>query len=131
DEEIFDLVAQFEKCTWPYKRWTHRAHLAVAAAYLRKYSLAEATERMRRGIQLYNRTCGDPDGYHETITIPFMHLIFHRLHALSDKQSLARFVDKLFAQFPLCSLLAYYSAECLWSPTAKAGWVPPDLMPFD
>jgi hypothetical protein len=31
DDEITQLVARFESCTWPYERWTHRAHIAIAA----------------------------------------------------------------------------------------------------
>src|SRR5687767_10729265 len=79
DAEIATLVEQFEQSRWPYERWTHRAHLAVAAFYLRTLPLAEATERMRFHIQQYNRTCGDPNGYHETITVLFMRLMHHRL----------------------------------------------------
>lgn len=45
DDEIRDLVVRFERCVWPYERWTHRAHLALALSYLRQYPLDDATNR--------------------------------------------------------------------------------------
>ena len=38
DAEIAELVRLFESCELPGERWTHRAHLAVAASYLRALS---------------------------------------------------------------------------------------------
>jgi hypothetical protein len=130
DEEILDLVAQFEACRWPYERWTHRAHLAVATVYLSRHSFPEALIRMREGIQAYNRACGDPDGYHETITVVFLTLIRNFLAAHSKPHSLAATVADLFAHFDTKSPLTYYSPERLSSPAAKHGWLEPDLKPL-
>jgi len=130
EEEILDLVAQFEGCRWPYERWTHRAHLAVAAVYLSRHSFPEALNRIRDSIQAYNRTCGDPDGYHETITVVFLTLIYNFLAAHSEPRSLTATVAELFAHFNPESPLTYYSPERLSSPAAKQHWVEPDLKPL-
>jgi hypothetical protein len=68
DAEIADMVRQFEDCSWPFDRWTHRAHLAAGAYYRRHHPFTEALNRIRTSIQRYNKTRGDGTGYHETIT---------------------------------------------------------------
>ena len=67
--ELESLVRRFEDCTLPREAWTHRAHLSVAVWYLFHFSRAEATERIRTGIQRYNASQGNSTGYHETITL--------------------------------------------------------------
>ena len=68
DAAVRALVAAFEACTLPYANWTHRAHLAVATTYLVDGDAAAALAHVRDGIERYNRTCGDPLGYNETVT---------------------------------------------------------------
>ena len=55
DEE---LVRQFESCTLPFNRWTHRAHVKVAHLYLKNHPFDEALKRLRAGIQRYNQIRG-------------------------------------------------------------------------
>ena len=129
DQEIAGLVEQFELCEWPYVRWTHRAHFAVAVHYLSRFSLSEAIERIRHHIQLYNRTVGDGNGYHETITVLFMRRIAHQLRKY--KGSTAEVVDELCRSHDVQWPLTHYSPERLWSNEAKVSWVEPDLLPLD
>jgi hypothetical protein len=131
DGEILDMVARFEECSWPYERWTHRAHLAVAVVYLRTSLIEEATRRARRNIQNYNRARGDPDGYHETLTVFFMRLIDRWLREHAGGKTLVEIVADLARGFTMRSLLDYYSSERLWSSEAKAAWVEPDLKPWE
>jgi hypothetical protein len=130
DAEVADMVARFEACTWPYPRWTHRAHLGVALAYLRDLSFDEALARARHHIPLYNRTCGDPDGYHDTITMLFMRRVARYLKA-HPTCSLADAVEELAVECDIRWPLRYYSPELLWSAEARAGWVEPDVRPLD
>jgi arginase len=130
DEEILDLVTQFEACRWPYERWTHRAHLAVAALYLAQYPFADALARIRQNIQAYNRACGDPNGYHETITVVFLRLIHNFLATNPEPRSLTATVAELFARFDTKTPLAYFSPERLSSPIAKQRWIEPNLKPL-
>jgi hypothetical protein len=129
DAEIADLVRLFESCKLPGERWTHRAHLAVAATYLRRYPLSEATDQARTHIQRYNASRGNHTGYHETITILFMRLVCHELR--SNPPDLAAFVNELAGRYPMSRLLDYYSADRLWSAEARAGFVGPDVRPLD
>ena len=128
--DLDDLVAGFEACNWPYERWTHRAHLAVATAYLVRYPLDEATDRARAGIQRYNTLRGSGTGYHETITVLFMRLVAREL-TVARPVDLAAFVNDLADRFRVDALLVYYSRDRLFSPAAVAGFAEPDLRPLD
>lgn len=131
DAAVADMVARFEACEWPYPRWTHRAHLGVALSYLRQHPFDAALERVRRHIPLYNRTCGDPDGYHETVTVLFMRRAARYVQDRPAGFSLAAAVEELAGLCDMSWPLRYYSADRLWSPEAKAGWVEPDREPLD
>jgi hypothetical protein len=130
EAEVVELVNLFEACELPYERWTHRAHLAVASVYLRRFALEEATDRARRFIPRFNLTRGDPNGYHETITVLFMRLIEREMR-IAPGAELATFVNDLTGRFQVGWLLRYYSPGLLWSAEARAGFVPPDLRPLD
>ena len=131
DTELADIVAQFEECVLPYPRWTHRAHIGVALCYLRDYPFDVALARVRHHIPLYNRTCGDPAGYHDTITVLFMRLVARYLRDRPDSPPLVEAVEKLAADCDMRWPLRYYSPERLWSAEARAGWVEPDVRPLD
>src|SRR5437763_3346266 len=103
DAEVLELVRLFESCELPFERWTHRAHLAVAAVYLQRYPLNDATDRARRFIPQYNVTCGDPGGYHETITVLFMRLVEREMR-MAPADDLATFVNDLAERFQLAWL---------------------------
>jgi hypothetical protein len=131
DEEVADMVEQFEQCRWPNERWTHRAHLAVAVSYLRRLPYAAALERVRHHIRLYNRTCGDGDGYHETITVLFMRKVDGLLKEVGGGASAVEVVEELSRSCDMSWLLRYYTEEWLWSAEARCGWVEPDVRPLD
>jgi hypothetical protein len=128
EAEIAELVQSFESCELPGVRWTHRAHLAVAAAYLRRYPLPEATDRARTHIRRYNESRGNHTGYHETITVLFMRLVAVELNGATD---LAKLVNRLADRHRVDWLLGYYSKDRLWSDEARATFVDPDLRPLD
>jgi hypothetical protein len=130
DVSVAEVVAAFEACTLPYPRWTHRAHLAVAAVFVTRWPFADALARARHHIDLYNRTCGDPDGYHETLTVLFLRRVAAEVR-VQGSRSLADLVNELTTRCDMTWPLRHYSAEVLWSAVAKAGWVEPDREPLD
>jgi hypothetical protein len=127
DTDIDDMVRLFESCDLPGERWTHRAHLAVAATYVSRYPLSEATDRARTNIRRYNESRGNKIGYHETITVLFMRLVAREL----GQGSRAVIVNDLAGRCRLDWLLGYYSSQRLWSAEARAEFVDPDLRPLD
>ena len=131
DTEVADMVALFERCQWPYPRWTHRAHLGVALCYLKMYSFDDALVRIRYHIQHYNHTCGDPNGYHETITVLFLWRVHRYLQDRAGQVSLAAAVEELAAVCDMQWVLRYYSPERLRSAEARASWVDPDVRNLD
>jgi hypothetical protein len=131
DTEIAEMVEQFEQCQWPYERWTHRAHLGVAATYLQRFPFEIALECVRHHIQQYNQKCGDPNGYHETVTILFMRKVSGYLKEQIPEASLTVAVDILAKECNMNWLLKYYTAEQLWSSEAKRSWLEPDLQVLD
>lgn len=125
DREIETLVHEFEACTWPYERWTHRAHLAVGACYARRYAYDEALSRLRENINRYNQACG----HHETITVVFLRKIFASLQ--DDHRQLTELVAELAASCTWEWLYGYYSRDRIQSVAAKSAWLEPDLRPLD
>lgn len=131
DAEVTAMVERFEGCRLPYPQWTHRAHLGVALCYLRDQPYEAALARVRHHIPLYNRTCGDPAGYHDTITVLFLRRVAGYLRDHPECPPLAEAVEELAAECDMRWPLRYYSPERLWSPEARAGWVEPDVRPLD
>jgi hypothetical protein len=131
DAEVAEMVAQFEAYVLPYPRWTHRAHIGVALSYLANYPFEEALGRVRHRIPLFNRTCGDPDGYHETITVLFIRRAAQHLRSVPQPVSLSTAIEEMAAACDMRWPLRYYSPEQLWSAEARADWVEPDLLPLD
>lgn len=131
DAAVVEMVVRFERCDWPYPRWTHRAHLGVALCYLRQHPFPAALDRVRHHIRQYNRTCGDPAGYHDTLTVLYMLRVERYLRDRPDRPPLAAAVEELARLCDSRWPLAYYTPERLWSAEARAGWVEPDRRPLD
>lgn len=129
-----ELLVAFENCTLPYEQWTHRAHVRVAYLYVHRCDLVSATDRIRTGVQAYNKATDTPGaidrGYHETITRAFMQLVFAANlqtgpHANSDdfRDAHPELLTKLV-------LRDYYSRDRLMTWDAKREFVEPDLRPL-
>lgn len=132
DLPIDDLVRGFEATTLDKSRWTHVAHVRTALHYILAHGEHDAANRMRAGIQRYNAAVGGPPtAYHETITLAWIAVVARfvaarpgRTHADLAGELVVAFADKHH-------LLAYYTKDVLMSDAARAGWVPPDVAPFD
>lgn len=131
DADVAALVQAFEACTLPYVHWTHRAHLAVAVSYVRTMSHAAALERIRERIGAYNRCCGDPAGYNETVTRMFLMVLRHDADHGVAVPGLAGEVARAAREYGVEWLERYYSKERIWSAEAAAGWIEPDRASFD
>src|ERR1700679_3994517 len=131
------FLQQFETCTLPFERWTHRSHVRVAYLYLRQHSFDEALVRTRAGIKAYNAANKIPEGpmsgYNETTTCAFVHLIaaimqaYDATHPVTDSESFCDMHPQL-----MCAqaLRFFYSPRQRLLPIAKTQFVEPDLAPL-
>lgn len=135
-EEIKELVEAFESCALPLEKWNHRGHLAVALWYLSRHDRTAATNLIRRNILRYIAAHGivttKDSGYHETITLFFMHVLSKHSSEAATRESIVGLTNELIEaygdkNFPL----EYYSKERLMSWEARTRWVEPDLKPLD
>ena len=127
---IAAMVAEFEACRWPFVRWTHRCHLALAAWYLSRFPYETALAKVREGIQRYNRACGTADGYNETITQVFLKVVVNRLVRLAPNAPLIPVIDELARDRTMAWVHEHYSPALLASRAAIDGWVDPDRKPL-
>jgi hypothetical protein len=131
DRLLLDRIDQFEQCQLPQAQWTHEMHLAVALIYVQRWPESLALETMRDRIQRYNQSCGNPGGYHETITVLFIRRLAVYCRDRISTESPSHQVLELAAQLNLDWLLSYYSKERLWSEIARATFVEPDRRLLD
>lgn len=134
DEE---LLHDFEDCSLPRDKWTHRCHVKIAYLFLRQFPFEEAVARMRTGIQRYNGAHsvveGPTTGYSETTTRAFLQLISAAIHACED--TLPTFTAESFCEahpqlMTKKALRFFYSPAVLKSPAAKTYFLEPDLAPL-
>ena len=129
-----EFLEAFESHAWPVGNWHHREHIKVAYLYLLRHPLEEATAKMRTAVKSYNEVKQIPDsptrGYHETMTIAWMHLACLTLCEYGPAEN----ADSFFEQHPQLShnknLGLFYSRDRFMSPQAKIGFVEPDLAPL-
>ncbi len=129
-----EFLAAFESCALPAEQWTHQAHVRVAYLYASRHELSVAIERMRTSIKKYNAATDTPEkidrGYHETITVAFMQLVFVANVQTGPHESSADFYDshpELQSKFALRN---YYSKDRIMTLEAKRDFVEPNLCPL-
>jgi len=129
-----EFIQQFETCTFPFTEWRHRAHVKLAYLYVVRFGHAVAAQKLRDGIRAYNAANQIPDeptrGYHETMTMAWLHLI----HATVSVYGPLRSADEFFDFHPQLgqkqTLRLFYSPELFLSARAKQEFVAPDLTDF-
>lgn len=130
------IAAAFLDGSLPREEWTHHAHLRVGLWHLLRHPFDEALDRLRSGIIRYNVACGvantDTSGYHETITRFYAWAIGRFLRDAERDLTPDQLAEGLIAACGDKHLpLRYYSRERLMSPSARLGWVEPDLAPLE
>ena len=130
DDEIRSLVSEFEACSFHPSEFKHHQHLAVVLWYIANLPFADASEKMKRGIQRLAASYGKA-GYHETITEFWLRMVRGFLPDGERSESVATLANQMIEKYADKNLiLNYYSPELLASPEAKSVWVEPDLRPL-
>jgi hypothetical protein len=144
-----EFLLAFQTCAITRPEWTHEAHVRMAWLYVTRLPFVEALDRIRHGIRKLNSrigqppithrapvfrksaarssTNGNPNGYHETITVGLSRIIAGRACPDEDFAAFcARNPDLLDRKLP--ALFRHYSPALLWSPEARSSFVEPDLI---
>lgn len=67
-----EFITALESCTLPAAEFDPAAHLRAAYLYLRQGSFGTAIDRTKTPIRRYATSLGQPDRYHDTITVGFL-----------------------------------------------------------
>ncbi len=73
------LIAAMDSRTFPPEAFTHREHVRLAWACLKRYPLLEALAQFRQLIIGFATHIGKPELYHETVTIAYLLLVYERM----------------------------------------------------
>jgi hypothetical protein len=128
EESLAEFVSAFEGETLPRAMWTHGAHVAIAALYLRRCGDGVLT-KTRTAIRRHNRSVGTPENaYHETLTVFWLAVVENFLRSVECDSELDA-VRAAVAEFGEKRKLHadYYSFDVVGSDEARARWVAPDL----
>ncbi len=92
-----EFLTKFEAGSWPFDQWHHREHIKLAYLYLSQFPFEQAIEKMRMGVKSYTAANHVPEsptsGYHETITLTWMHLVHLTLCEFGPRETADAFVD--------------------------------------
>jgi hypothetical protein len=125
-----ELARALERCEIPSEGFPHASHLRVAWVYLDESpSVDEAAARIASTLRRFAASAGKPEKYHETITVFWMRALAAARSAMPG----ATLDEVLHANPRLLDknlVLAYYSADRLFSEDARVAWVDPDRQQF-
>ena len=129
-----ELIERFENGSFPFEEWNHRVYLKLAYLYLSRHTFEDAVGRMRQGLRQLIRMNHVPDtptsGYHETVTVAWMHLVSSAIQRQGAAPNSDLFLERHAQLGDKDILRLFYSARRLLSPQAKESFVEPDLAPF-
>jgi hypothetical protein len=135
DADVLAVLEAFHTGTLPRSAWNHRAHLTAALSFARALPAAEALTATRDAILRFNDAAGivsTPDhGFHETLTVFYMHIVGLHVARYPAPSSLATDANTVMDEWGAKDLpLRHYTASRLFSRDARANWTPPDLLPL-
>jgi len=120
------FLEAFDAGTLEPSAFDHRAHFRAAWLCLRAAPFRDAVGRLRRGLKRLAIQAGQPQRYHETITVAYARLIHRQMRYLGHTTW-----DEFQARSPellapdLGALRELYGADVLESPDARRQFVPP------
>ena len=120
--------AAFEKLQVPPAEFDHAAHVRLAYVYLCEDSIEGAVVKMKRALLSYLAHLGaDPIKYHETMTRAWVMAVDHFMRRSAACAAYADLVSINPELLDSRIMLTHYSADLLFSPAARRGYVEPDL----
>jgi hypothetical protein len=134
EQEIDNVIEQFEAGTIDREAWGHPEHLIVAYRYSQGADFETAYQRMKAGIfnllKAFEVDLTKAMPYHETMTVFWLRVVFSFANTPSD-ESLVERTHKMIKKFDKHYPGKFYSKELLLSNKARSEFVEPDLESFD
>lgn len=128
DPEDLEFRRAFEACEVPPAQFDHAAHVRLAYIYLTERNLDDAASRMKHALLSFLAHLGIGDGkYHETVTQAWTMAVHHFMQKSAACRSSLEFIRINPELLDSKIMLTHYSAEVLFSPTARAKFVAPDI----
>jgi len=112
------------------ERFSHRDHLRLAWIVMSRHGLAEGLNLMRQGIREFAEDQGSANRYHETLTMFWSRLVNHAIENSPSAQTFETFLSSFPFLMDKSLPSRHWSNERLWSDSARAGWLDPDLKPL-
>lgn len=134
DETLPDdvFVEEFETLSLDPNYFNHRGHLRLAWCYLTWLPLGEAAQRSADSIRRFATHQGQPEKFHVTMTLAFMHIVKDRMRGAQAGEDFngfcARNPDLLNDARALIG--RYYSPGKLDDPAARMAFIAPDRKPL-
>lgn len=125
------FATDFESCRFPPEAFDHAAHVRLAYIYLCEQPVDAAVVRMKNALLAFLAHLGaSPNKYHETITRAWVLAVAHFMAESEPCASAVAFLAANPRLLDRAIMLKHYSAEVLFSPDARAAFVPPDIAPI-
>jgi hypothetical protein len=106
----------------------HRSHIRAGYIYLAESSPDQAAVRLRDALLAFLHRHGvNSSKYHETITKAWILAIRHFMEMTPATESADAFIDANPRLLDSKIMLTHYSAELLFSSSARVAFVAPDL----
>jgi hypothetical protein len=122
-----DFRAAFESCAISTAEFNHEAHLRLAYVYLVENELPVAHEKMRAALVTFLTANNiPPEKFHETLTQAWLRAVQHFM-SRSPSSSFAEFAKKSEPLLDNNVMLTHYTPNVLFSDSARAAYVEPDL----
>lgn len=134
DDTVSDdaFVEAFETLSLDPKQFDHRGHLRLAWCYLTWLPLGEAARRCVDGIRRFATQHGQPEKFHLTMTLAFMHIVNDRMRGAATGENFEGFCIRNpdLIRDARALIGRYYSAKKLEDPAARMAFMEPDRMPL-
>jgi hypothetical protein len=126
-----DFLRSFEAAAVAPSDFNHAAHVRLAYVYLCDHAVDESAERMKNALLTFLRHNGISEGkFHETLTRAWVMAVDHFMTRSQGADSASGFMSQNPQLLDSKIMLSHYSAEVLFSDSARASFVPPDVQPI-
>jgi hypothetical protein len=126
-----EFLRALESCSLPPGEFSHAAHVRAAYLYLRQDEFAAALQRLRSAIRSYASHLGQPDRYHETVTVAYLALIQQHICERGNSGGWAAFASDNPDLFQPGLLGQYYSRAQLDTDLARRVFLLPRSAPSE